>query len=213
MTLYGYWRSSASYRVRIALNLKGIEVRHRSVDLKAGDQLGNAYTQMNPQALVPLLELEDGTRLSQSLAILDYLEETYPQPPILPASPAERAQVRAAAQVIAADTAPLQNLRVLNHMRSTYSQDNAAVKAWAAHWITKGLSTLETTMHHNNHAFYLSDTPGYFECFLIPQMYNARRFGADLAPMPKLQAIRDAALAHPAFQAAAPERQADAANL
>jgi len=212
MKLYGYWRSSASYRVRLALGLKGIEVEHIAVNLKAGEQLGDAHTALNPQRLVPVLELADGTKLTQSLAILDYLEETFTDPALLPQDPVLRAKTRAAALVIAADIAPIQNLRVLKYIRAEHGQDDAGVKTWAAHWISEGFGALETLAAASESPFLHRDEPGYFECFLIPQIYNAVRFGVDMDLFPGLQTIDAALRDHPVFIAAAPENQPDAPN-
>ena len=210
MKLYGYWRSSASYRLRIALNLKGVEVEHQAVNLKLGEQHLESHTGLNPQPLVPILQLEDGTPLTQSLAILDYLEEVYPKPSLLPDAPALKAQVKAAAQIITTDIAPIQNLRVLKYIRAEHGQDDAGVKAWAAHWIAEGLQSLETLAQTNNHAFFKMDTPGYFECCLIPQIYNANRYGVDMTQLPKLSKINEACLKLPAFIQSLPENQQDA---
>ena len=208
--LYGYWRSSASYRVRIALNLKGVEVKHQAVNLKSGEQLSPNHMDLNAQPLVPILELEDGTKLTQSLAILDYLEEVYPEPALLPAEPVLKIQVKAAAQIIGADIAPIQNLRVLKYIRAEHGQDDVGVKAWAAHWIEEGLRPLEMLAQKNEQAFFMMEKPGYFECCLIPQIYNAKRFGVDMSRFPKLSNINDTCLKLPAFIQSLPENQQDA---
>jgi maleylacetoacetate isomerase len=210
MTLHGYWRSSASYRVRIALALKGIDVHHKAVNLKAGEQLGEAHAALNPQRLVPVLELEDGSRLTQSLAIIDYLEDAYPNPPLLPEDKMLRAKIRAAALVIASDVAPIQNLRVLKYIRAEHGQGDAGVKAWAQHWIGKGFESLEVLAGESENPFLFTNTPGYFECCLVPQIYNARRFGLDMSAYPKLSAIEESCSELLAFQLAAPENQPDA---
>jgi maleylacetoacetate isomerase len=210
MTLFGYWRSSASYRVRIALNLKGIKAAHHAVNLKSGEQLLAAHKDLNSQPLVPILELGGGTRLTQSLAILDYLEEAYPAPPLLPTAPELKAKVRAAAQIIGADIAPIQNLRVLKYIRAEYGQDDAGVKDWAAHWIREGLKPLEALAEQNDDPFFMMGTPGYFEACLIPQIYNANRFGVDMSAFPKLSHLNHLCLKHPAFITALPENQPDA---
>ncbi len=209
MTLYGYWRSSASYRVRIALGLKGIDVIHKPVNLKAGEQLLPSHTELNAQALVPVLELEDGSRLTQSLAILDYLEEAYPKPSLLPSDPVKCAQIRAASQIIAADIAPIQNLRVLKYIRAEHGQGDEGVKAWAAHWIAEGFRALESLASKSNQTFFLRDEPGYFECCLIPQIYNARRFGVNMNSFPNLLHLDEIVKYHPAFVAAHPSNQND----
>ena len=208
--LYGYWRSSASYRVRIALNLKGVEVKHQAVNLKSGEQLSPNHMDLNAQPLVPILELEDGTKLTQSLAILDYLEEVYPEPALLPAEPVLKIQVKAAAQIIGADIAPIQNLRVLKYIRAEHGQDDVGVKAWAAHWIEEGLRPLEMLAQKSEQVFFMMERPGYFECCLIPQIYNAKRFGVDMSRFPKLSNINDTCLKLPAFIQSLPENQQDA---
>ena len=210
MKLYGYWRSSASYRVRIAFNLKGIEIEHHPVNLKAGQQHLESHKSLNAQPLVPILELEDGTRLTQSLAILDYLEETYPKPSLLPAESVFRAQIKAASQIIGTDIAPIQNLRVLKYIRAEHGQDDASVKDWAAHWITEGFHALERIVQKDEHPFFMMDRPGYFECSLIPQIYNANRYNVDMTKFPKLSKINEACLNRLAFIKSLPENQLDA---
>ena len=210
MTLYGYWRSSASYRVRIALGLKGIDVTHQPVNLKAGAQLLGGYKILNAQPFVPVLELDDGTKLTQSLAILDYLEETFPTSPLLPSDPVLRAQIRAAAQIITADIAPIQNLRVLKYVRAEHGQGDEGVKEWAAHWISEGFKSLEIIASQEDGPFALKNDVGYFECCLIPQVYNAIRFGVNMDDFPALQAMYKIANENLAFIQAAPENQGDA---
>lgn len=210
MKLYGYWRSSASYRVRIALALKGIEAEHMAVNLVQDAQHSPAHAQRNAQALVPVLELKDGTQLTQSLAIMDYLEQAYPQPALLPDDHVLRAKIRAAAQVITADIAPIQNLRVLKFIRAEHDQDDKGVKAWSAHWIRTGFVSLEKIATESGQPFLFSDQPAYFECCLIPQVYNANRFGVDMSAFPNLSKIEQLAREHPAFIAAHPSQQADA---
>lgn len=210
MKLYGYWRSSASYRVRIAFNLKGIEIEHHPVNLKAGQQHLESHKSLNAQPLVPILELEDGTRLTQSLAILDYLEETFPKPSLLPNDSVLKSQVKSAAQIIGTDIAPIQNLRVLKYIRAEHGQDDVGVKAWAAHWIEEGLRPLEMLAQKNEQVFFMMEKPGYFECCLIPQIYNAKRFGVDMSQFPKLSNINDICLKLPAFVQSLPENQQDA---
>ena len=210
MKLFGYWRSSASYRVRIALNLKGVEVAHIAVNLRTGDQRAVAYAKINPQMLVPTLELPDGTRLTQSSAIIEYLDETIDGPALLPADPKTRALVRGAMTVVGADTAPIQNLRVLNHLRGPLKQPDQAVHDWASHWIATGLESLERMVEGHSTPFLYTDTPGAAECFLIPQIYNARRFDVDTSAFPRLLEIDERCQALPAFQAALPQNQPDA---
>ena len=210
MKLYGYWRSSASYRVRIALNLKGVSVEHRPINLKSGEQHLESHKRLNTQPLVPILELEDGTRLTQSLAILDYLEEAFPKPSLLPNDSVLKSQVKSAAQIIGTDIAPIQNLRVLKYIRAEHGQDDVGVKAWAAHWIEEGLRPLEMLAQKNEQVFFMMEKPGYFECCLIPQIYNAKRFGVDMSQFPKLSNINDICLKLPAFVQSLPENQQDA---
>ena len=209
MILHGYWRSSATYRVRIALNLKGLDAETVGHDLRTGAQNDPAYLARNPQGLVPSIETEQGV-IGQSLAILEWLDETHPEPPLLPADPFERAQVRAMAQVVACDTHPLQNLRVLKRLKTEYGLDDAAVQGWARGWIESGLEALEALVARHGRGWSFGDRPGLADCCLIPQLYNARRFEASLESYPHLLAIEARAAAHPAFQAALPERQPDA---
>ena len=211
MQLFGYFRSSAAYRVRIALNLKGLHAEHLSVHLRRGEQSGDAYLALNPAGLVPLLR--DGPHeISQSLAIVEYLEELHPEPPLLPQAPADRAWVRALALTIACDIHPLNNLRVLNYLGSEFSLDAAARDRWYQHWIARGLSGLERILSRDPRVgtFCFGDMPGLAEVCLVPQIYNAERFRCDLAPYPTVCRIVAAARSLPAFEEALPERQADA---
>jgi len=210
MTLYGYWRSSASYRVRIGLALKGITVKYVEVNLRNGSQKTEAHLSRNPQGYVPVLELEDGTQLTQSLAILEYLDATYPEPALLPKNVVLRSKIKAAALTIAADISPIQNLSVLNHIRAEHGQDDQGVKAWAAHWITRGFESLEQLAQAYDTPFFMTDVPTLLECCLIPQVYNARRFGVDMDQFPRLKSIDEKSRNLPAFIEAAPENQADA---
>lgn len=215
MTLYGYWRSSASYRVRIALALKGIEVNHISVNLRNAEQSQEAHMARNPQGFVPVLDLGDGVQLRQSLAIIDYLDTAYPEPALMPADPIRRAKLMAAALVICADTAPIQNLSVLNHIRSAHDANDAQVKDWAAHWIIKGFNALEQIAIDERASgytepFLMTKAPSLFECCLIPQIYNARRFGVDMSQFPLLSAINAHCAKLPEFVHAHPSQQADA---
>lgn len=210
-TLYGYWRSSAAYRLRIALNLKGVAYEQVSINLKEGEQNGEAWRAIQPQGLVPVLE-HDGMRLLQSPAILEWIEETWPEPPLLPSDPAGRCRVRSWTSVIGCDTHPLQNLRVIKAVAGDLGQGPEGMKAWAQRWIGSGLQSLETMVarHARSGPFLDGDAPGMAEVYLVPQMYNARRWGADISQCPTLLAADEAARALPAFQAAAPENQADA---
>ncbi len=210
MTLHGYWRSSASYRVRIALALKGVEVSHKSVDLRMGAQRGADYLVKNPQGYVPVLELEDGTMLRQSLAIMDYLDATFREPGLMPGEALLRSKILAASLVIASDIAPIQNSSVQNYIRAEYGQGDAGAMQWAEHWISKGFAALEQIAGEYNTPFLMTEHPMLFECCLIPQVYNARRFGVDMSAYPKLMAIDAACRSLPEFEKAKPENQADA---
>lgn len=210
MKLHGYFRSGAAYRVRIALNLKGLpSVEHVPHHLRKGEQREPGYLALNPQGLVPTLELDDGTVLTQSLAIIDWLEETRPEPPLLPRDPMARARVRAFALAIACDTHPVQNLKVLNRVRAL-GMDDAAVTAWAAEVNGEGLAACETLIAGEPGPFCFGTTATLADVCLVPQLVNARRFGLDLSRFPRLLAAERAANALPAFADAAPERQADA---
>lgn len=210
MKLHGYWRSSASSRVRIALALKGIEVQHIAVNLRTGVQGEAAHRARNPQGFIPVLELADGTMLTQSLAIIDYLDRVHPKPSLMPEDALMRAKMLSASLVIAADIAPIQNLSVLNYLRAEYGQANVGVTAWAAHWIATGFEALEQIAAQSDTPFLFSDRPMFFECCLIPQAYNARRFGVDMERFPRLSAIDARCRALPAFKKAAAENQHDA---
>jgi maleylacetoacetate isomerase len=211
--LHGYFRSSATYRVRIALNLKGVVWESVVVDLRApvNAQHTREFRALNPQGLIPVLV--DGERtLTQSLAILEYLEETHPQPPLLPHSPPARAEVRALALAIACDIHPLDNLRVLNYLRSPLGHDDAAVNAWYAHWITLGFGALEQEARRLGDGRHLyGDSVSLADVCLVPQMANARRYRCDIEPFPTLRAISAHLESLPAFARAAPEAQRDAA--
>jgi maleylpyruvate isomerase len=213
MKLYTFFRSSASYRVRIALNLKGLEYEQAPIHLRrgGGEQLKPAYKAINPQALLPALE-DEGQIFSQSLAIIEYLEERYPKPPLLPSDAAERAVVRSMALLIACEVHPIQNLRVLNHLKSDYKQSDDDTIRWARHWINLGLSALEQMVISvsKQGEFCFGQTPTMADLCLVPQLANARRFGVDLSAYPKLLAIEAACISLPAFADAAPENQPDA---
>ncbi|WP_142846445.1 maleylacetoacetate isomerase [Telmatospirillum sp. J64-1] len=213
MKLYTYFRSSAAYRVRIALGLKGVGYDSLPVHLlrDGGEQHRDAYLALNPQGLVPVLE-EDGRVLTQSLAIIEYLEETHPAPALLPSDPVERARVRALAQAVACDIHPLNNLRVLRYLVRTLGVSEEQKNAWYRHWIETGLPALESMLagHPATGRFCHGDTPGLADCVLVPQLFNARRFQIDLAPYPTLTRIDEACAALPAFQAAHPDNQPDA---
>lgn len=209
MKLHGYFRSSAAWRTRIALNLKGIDVEHVSHHLRHGEQRDPAYLALNPQGLVPTLELDDGTVLTQSLAIIEWLEETQPEPALLPNHPVERAKVRAFAQAIACDTHPVQNLKVLNRLREL-GHDGETALAWAAAINVDGLSACEQLATSNAGPFCFGSTPSLADICLVPQLGNARRFKVDVAQFPRLLRAEAAAMERAAFRDAAPDRQADA---
>jgi maleylpyruvate isomerase len=210
MILHDYFRSSAAFRVRIALNLKGLTPERRFVQLLNGEQRSAAYLAMNPQGLVPLLE-DAGRAMPQSLAIIEYLDETHPEPPLLPAAPADRAWVRAFAQIAACDMHPLNNLRVLNFLRDEFQQDDAARHRWYHHWIREGFVAMEAMLAARAVASPLcfGSTPTLADICLIPQVANAMRFKCPMEDYPLIRGINEHALKHPAFDAAQPSKQPD----
>ena len=209
MILHGYWRSGASYRVRIALNLKGITYDNAAHDLRKGEQRAADYVALNPQGMVPALQDGDLV-LTQSPAILEWLEETHPEPALLPKAANERATVRAMAALIGCDIHPLNNLRVLKALRADFAADQAAVNAWAAAWIAPGFDALQALVDRHGADWCFGDAPTLADCYMIPQLYSARRFDMDLSPWTHLLAVEARAQAHPAFEAAHPDRQPDA---
>jgi maleylpyruvate isomerase len=208
MKLHGYFRSSASYRVRIALNLKGLSAEHLAHHLRKGEQCAPAYLAINPQGLVPTLENEDAV-LTQSLAIIEWLDETHPAPPLLPKDPLRRAKVRAFALVVACDTHPVQNLKVLARLRQI-GVPEAQVMEWAAWANREGLIACEKLIAGEAGPFCFGDQPTLADLCLVPQLANARRFGVDLAAFPRLLKAETAARNIKAFADAAPDRQPDA---
>ncbi len=211
MKLIGYFRSSAAYRVRIALNFKGIAVEHASRHLRKGEQLSTDYATLNPQKLVPSLVLDDGAVLTQSLAIIEYLEETHPDPPLLPRDPVGRAHVRALSLIVSADIHPIQNLRVMAYLRQKFDQTEESAFAWSRHWIEAGFDAYEAMLAQRGAGtFSHGDEPTMADMCLVPQVFNATRFKVDMKRYPAIQRIYDACMKHPAFDAAQPSKQPDA---
>lgn len=212
MKLIGYFRSSAAFRVRIALNLKGIEVEHASRHLRKGEQAASDYVALNPQKLVPALVLDDGAVLTQSLAIMEYLEETHPEPALLPKDPVGRARVRALSLIVSADIHPIQNLRVMGYLRDKFGQTEESAFAWSRHWIETGFDAYEATLGKGPEtgAFSHGNSPTMADMCLVPQVFNAARFKVDMKRYPTIQRIYDACMKHPAFDAAQPSKQPDA---
>jgi maleylpyruvate isomerase len=209
MKLHGYFRSSAAYRVRIALNLKGLKAEHLPHHLRKGEQCAPAYLAINPQGLVPALESDGGVVLTQSVAIIEWLDEIHPEPPLLPKDPLQRARVRAFALAIACDTHPVQNLKVLARLRALGLAEEK-VQDWAA-WVNReGLSACETLIRDEPGPFCFATSPTLADLCLVPQLANARRFGVDVSAYPRLLKAEAAARALPAFADAAPEKQIDA---
>lgn len=209
MHLYSYWRSTTSYRVRIALNLKGLNYQMSSVDLVAGDQRGPGYVALNPGQGVPTLVLDDGTVLTQSMAIIDYLEALVPEPALIPKDPVARAKVLAAAYVIAMDIHPVNNLKVVNRLKAVHGADADAATEWMCHWMHEGFRAYQALLPKGQR-FSFSDEPSLADICLVAQLYNAHRWGLDLAPFARLVEIEAEALKLPAFDAARPENQPDA---
>jgi maleylpyruvate isomerase len=209
MILYGYSLSSASYRVRIALALKGLEVTAVTKDLRRGEHRQPDFLRLNSQGFVPALDLDDGQVLTQSLAIIEYLDEMYRQPPLLPASPAARARVRSLSQLIACDVHPLNNLRVLQYLEGPLGLGRSQREEWYHHWVKAGFEALEQSLAQAGSAgrFCYGDSPSMADVCLVPQVFNARRFAVDLCPYPRIVAIDAACRELPAFEKAAPQRQ------
>lgn len=210
LVLHSYWRATAPYRVRIALALKGLAFTHAAVDLRGGEQKGEAYRGINRQSLVPALEI-GGQTLTQSLAILEWLEETHPDPALLPRAPGDRAVVRGMADIVACDIHPLNNLRILQALNELgHPMGGPEQQAWGARWINDGFAALEPMVAKHGAGFAFGAAPTLADCCLIPQIWSSSRFGVNLAAYPALQALAAHAAAHPAFQAAHPDRQPDA---
>lgn len=211
-TLYGYFRSSAAYRVRIALNLKGLDYDQIPVNLVKGEQRGGEQLARNPQGLVPSLVLDDSSVVNQSLAICEYLDEVHPEPALLPVDPLARARVRALAQSVACEIHPLNNLRVLKYLVGKLGADETAKLAWYRHWIAEGFTALEATLSTDSNTgdFCHGDTPTLADICLVPQVYNAERFECDLSVYPAIQRIAANCRSLPAFEKATPDVQPDA---
>lgn len=209
LTLYTYWRSTAAYRVRIALALKGLSATMIPINLLKGEHLSGAFNATNPQHMLPVLE-DDGVRLTQSLGILEYLEDVYPTPPLLPSDPVQAARVRAIAQAIACDIHPLNVPRVMKYMTEQFGISEEQKTAWMQHWIREGLRAVEALLDHSSkHPLCVGSTPTIAECCLIPQVYNAKRFGVELDEFRSISKIYSHCLTLQAFQSAAPEMQVD----
>jgi maleylpyruvate isomerase len=210
MKLYGFSRSSAAFRVRVALNLKGIAYEDGFVHLRRGEQRGAEYLAVNPQGLVPALET-DGRTLIQSMAIIEYLDEQHPAPPLLPRDPAGRARVRALAEIVACDIHPINNLRVLRYLHGPLGHDQGAIETWYNHWIAAGFEALERLLTADNHTgeFCHGDAPGLADIALVPQAVNSERYRLDLSPYPTIARIYANCMRLDAFSAAHPDNQPD----
>ena len=211
MKLYGFFRSSAAFRVRIALNLKQLPYETVAIHLRRNEQANPQYRALNPQGLVPTLEDDDGRRLIQSLAIIEYLDEVYPAAPLLPPGAADRARVRALAAIVACDIHPINNLRVLRYLAHTLGHDEAAIGAWYNHWIGAGFAALEPLLAADRRtgAFCHGDSPGLADVVLVPQVVNAERYRLDMTPYPTIIRIYRTCMALAPFAAAHPDNQPD----
>jgi maleylacetoacetate isomerase len=210
--LYSYWRSSSAYRVRIALNIKGISYQQEYVHLvrDGGEQNRPDYREVNPLGLVPAL-VHEGKTIVQSMAIIEYLEEVFPESPLLPADPLQRSRVRSIAQSICSEIQPLNNLAVMRYLKDRMQQPAESVRDWYSHWIDRGFSAVEAWLSSSQSGdFCHGDSPGLADCYLVPQVYNAERFSCDLGPYPNIQRITARCREEDTFAQAAPESQADA---
>ena len=210
MKLYTYFRSSAAFRVRIALNLKGLAYEPVFVHLAKGEHRAPAYAKVNPQALVPTLELDDGTRLNQSLAIIEYLDETHPAKPLIPKDALGKARVRSLSFLIASEIHPVNNLRVLQHLKRALGQNEDQINTWYRHWIADGLTKLEAELATSKGKFCHGDSPTMADCCLVPQIFNAKRYQSDLTPYPATMRVFEACMKLDAFDRAQPSKQPDA---
>ncbi len=209
IVLHGYWRSSAAYRVRIALGLKGIAFDQVTHDLRTAAQRAPSYLRIAPHGLVPALEA-DGAVLIESPAILEWIEARWPEPPLLPASATDAAVVRSMGAVIACDIHPVNNLRVLNELRKSFGASDEQIATWTERWIGEGFRALEALIARHGRTFAFGDSPTLADCYLVPQVYNAHRFKIDLTAFPRLVEVAEASSSLPAFVAAHPDRQPDA---
>lgn len=210
MKFFGYWRSSASYRVRIALALKGLSYDYQPVNLLKGEQLDPAYLARNPAGLVPTLETDDGALLVQSLAIIEYLEETHPEPALLSGGPIARANARAIASTLASEAQPFGNSRLQKYLKTERGFDEAAMKEWMNRWPGGAMAAVEKILARTAGDYCIGDVPGLADCFLVPQMYAALRFGVDASKLSKTNEIYERCSKHPAFMKAHPDNQSDA---
>ena len=209
MKLYTYFRSSAAFRVRIALNLKGLEYEPVFVHLAKGEHRQPGYSGVNPQGLLPTLELDDGTRLTQSLAIIEYLDAKHPSPPLLPRDELGKARVRSLAYLVASEIHPLNNLRVLQHLKRL-GQTQEQIDTWYRHWIADGLAKLESDLGQAKAKFCHGDSPTLADCCLVPQIFNAKRYNSDLTPYPTTLRVFESCMQLEAFDRAQPSKQPDA---
>ncbi len=210
MKLFGYWRSSATYRVRIALALKELDYEYRPVNLLKGEQREPAYLEKNPMGLVPALQADDGAIVVQSLAIMEYLEDAFPRPSILPEDLAARGYARAIAATLACEAQPFMNLRIQNYLKNTLDLDADAISAWLDRWPGGAMAAAEKMVAAHGGAFCVGDASTIADCCLVPQMYGAMRFGIDISAMPRLNEVYDACQKLPAFEKAHPDNQPDA---
>jgi maleylacetoacetate isomerase/maleylpyruvate isomerase len=208
--LYTYFRSSAAFRVRIALNLKGLRYQPVFVHLAKGEHRRPDYAKVNAQALVPTLELDDGTRLNQSLAIIEFLEEQHPSPALLPQDALGRARVRSLSGLVASEIHPINNLRVLQHLKNALGQSQEQIDTWYRHWIADGLSKLEAELSGGKGKYSHGESPTMADCCLVPQIFNAKRYNCDLAPYPRTMHVYEQCMKLEAFDSAQPAKQPDA---